>query len=165
MIYEIINPSDKATFEAPDDNVAAAAALLLGDGFYGCEREDGESLHTLVVFGGEAAIKHCLGLYFPPDGNINAFMDARGGEVAAALDTLMYCGAGERKALEAAFDGLGAADRIERLRKYNDERRSSLNDIGRHARQLAENLRARTPGGGAPAATPEREDDAEGRIR
>lgn len=158
-IYEIINPSDKATFEAPDDNIAAAAALLLGDGFYGCEREDGQSLHTLVAFGGKPAVEHCLGLYFP-NGDLGAFLDERGADVAAALDTLMYCGASERKALNVALDGLGEAERLERLRKYNDERRTSLNDINAAAARLAANLRARVAGG-FPDATPEREDAAE----
>ena len=48
--YEIVNPSDACTIEAPDDNTAAIAVILLGEGKYGCEKENGESINTLLMF-------------------------------------------------------------------------------------------------------------------
>ena len=42
VLYEIINPSDPYTLKADDFKIAAAACLILGDGQYGLESEDGK---------------------------------------------------------------------------------------------------------------------------
>ena len=40
MFYELVNPSDKITFEAPNYESALLATLMVGKGYYGAEPVD-----------------------------------------------------------------------------------------------------------------------------
>lgn len=145
-IYEIVNPSDTCTIEAPNDTIAAVAILYLGTGYYGCTKEDGSNLPTLVAFGGESALDEALDSLGigkrDDDSRLNAYIESHALEIAEALESIAYCKISTRKALLLAFEDL--PDRTERLKKFNDEKRSSLNDINESAHELARVLRNRS---------------------
>lgn len=138
MIYEVINPSDAVTFEAPSDRIAQLATLLLGEGAYGLEREDGaRDVLPIFLFGGA---DQWLSEHFPE--GYGEAVDADGLEIAKALRSLGYCKVRDRKAMIAAIGTDAAA-----LARWNDVKRSSLNNIGKRAQQIAEALegRVKTP--------------------
>ena len=53
MLYELINPSDPVTFEAPDLKVAALVTIILGQGQYGAQPVDdsAEGVPIMLFFG------------------------------------------------------------------------------------------------------------------
>ena len=139
-LYEIVNPSDKCCIEALNDKIAFVAILLLGEGKYGCEKEDGTSLPSLMLFATEQQILQTLEKVEIGSGptiseRLESFLNEHGNDVVSAWESITYCSMSARKGLMAAFEGL--PDKVERLAKYNDERRSSLNDIGEYAHHLA----------------------------
>lgn len=131
-IYELINMSDAVCFETADEEALCVAVLLLGSGRYGLECGDRKVL-GLAMFGAaaEKAAERAAEFLSVP-GN--------GARCAAALRTAIYCSPSERRALAAAFEALPPEARQKALTKFNDERRSSLNDIGQACEHLASGL-------------------------
>jgi hypothetical protein len=138
-LYEIINPSDQCSVAADEDAVAAVAVLLLGDGFYGCQRDDGTSLHTLIAFAGPGALDAVLADLGIAD--LADYLVATSPAIATCLESLMYCGLGDRRALETVFEDFTDEARTEAVRRYNDERRTSMSNIGARAAAIAARLR------------------------
>lgn len=139
-LYEIVNPSDKCCIEAANDKVAFITVLALGEGQYGCKKEDGSDVPTLMLFYNEKQILEVFDTIGMGAGDtiserMEAFIKENGNEVVDALESITYCSMSTRKSLMVAFEGL--PDKVQRLAKYNDERRSSLNDIGKYAHGLA----------------------------
>lgn len=145
MIYTIVNPSDACTIEAPDDKIATIAVLLLGEGHYGCTDEKNDDLPTLHLFSSANEIANELidaGLGDPGQSAqeiLDDFVTDNLIAIADALDSIVYAtGPSERKAVLGLLEGVtDQAARMERLRAYNDEKRSSLNDIAKRAYSLA----------------------------
>lgn len=136
MIYEIINPSDAVTIEADDEMVACVATLLIGEGKMGLMRyPDGESVLPLFMFDGFEEWQQAHGL------DLASFLVERRGEIADCLASAVCCQASERAAVVKAIEAAGG-DIQEALRVYNDEKRSSLNDICDYAHSRAAQLRA-----------------------
>lgn len=129
--YEVINPSDPVTFEAPDDVTAAAAVLILGRGAYACESEDGRSVLPILLFGGDAWLEG----EGAPVLALAKSEEARG-RIADALDTMAVVRLSDRAALVAAVGPDPAA-----LARWSEAKRSSLNNIVGSARRLATSLR------------------------
>lgn len=133
-VYEIINPSDPITFECDDDDVARVAALVLGRGAYGVQREDGERVLPVLRFGGfdewYKAFTARVGC------TLNGWIRGNRGRMAVALDTTAVCSLSNRKALLAATKGDPEA-----VARWNEEKRSSMNNICKAARALAKNYR------------------------
>lgn len=68
------------------------------------------------------------------------------GEVATALESLLIGSAGERRGMERVFAAITSeADRAAARAAWHDNRRSSLNDFGAWAAELAARLRAVKP--------------------
>jgi hypothetical protein len=139
-LYEIVNPSDPVTFEAPSDEVAAAAVLSLGEGFYGCQGEDDRRVLPILAF-----FSGAFEPWAKENPSVMAVLSAEPGSeaalaVAAALESTAVCSLENRAALVAAVGrDPGAVDR------WNEARRSSLNNICRAARKLAGRIRAAKP--------------------
>jgi hypothetical protein len=126
-VYELINPSDKCTYEAPDDEVAALTAIILGEGHYAAEEcETGRSACG-IAFNGLPS--NTAGLTIE---NLKERLEARKADIATALESLIYASASDRKAVKAAGGDIA---------KFNDSKRSSMNNIGRRAQIMAETLR------------------------
>lgn len=142
MLYEIINMSDAYTIEAKDLELAFVACVLLGRGQYAFEPlgDEGEKI-PFFMFGGqdEWCQKH---LQKTAGAVLDGVMELRSDELAECLDSCLIGGKDNR---QTYFDGLELIDDLakkEQWRKrWHDERRSSLNDIGGRAYEMAERLR------------------------
>jgi hypothetical protein len=140
MIYEVINPSDEVTIESEDELVACVAILTLGNGKLGLTRADGGRSLPLFIFGGAEEWLAEKGI--PVPGGFRDYLTARALDIAAVLESAMCCSAGTRAAVLAAV-GDDPAKRVEALARFNDTKRSSLNNICGAAHELAAAYRAR----------------------
>jgi len=135
-IYEIINPSDAMTIEADDDRVAAAVGILLGEGKIGVTSEDGRDVLPLLLFGGEKYVNEFLERLYPE--KLSEFIDSNLEPIAKCLESIVYGCVSDRKAIVAAV-GIDASP--EAMARFNDAKRSSLNDFSAYAHSLAKRLR------------------------
>lgn len=138
--WELINPSDAYTFLAPNTLIAECAVLLLGQGAYGANPEEGSGLEQAPLFllGGAEE-------WFKEQGidSIVTFIAAHRAEIADALDSFMIGDLRERKAFNRLINTI--TDPVEREKArlaFHDEKRSSMNNIGAYAWKLAMHLRA-----------------------
>jgi hypothetical protein len=141
MLYEVNNPSDPISFECEDDTVAAVAGLFLGEGFYGVEDEQGKRVLPVLAFGGEASLQAWLK---EQKLNLDEFMAIRSLDVAACLESTMVAQPGMRAAVLAAIGTEDPNERLAAIRRFNDKKRSSLNDIAARAHAMAKALRLKT---------------------
>lgn len=114
MKFEIINPSDPYNMEADDLEVAAVAVCLLGNGKYGLDGIDGRRKTEVPVFllgGHDEWFEENFGANY--ERTAERVLNQRGDALARALESVT----------------LGR------------ERRSSLNDIGGEAKELARAVR------------------------
>jgi hypothetical protein len=132
VIYDVITASDQMCVEASDLKVAQIAIIFLGEGLYGLRDASGKTVLPLFAFGGgEKWVEENIG-------DVGAFLDAHGEEVAVCLDTLLYCKADVRSIV---MGGLGGS--LKSIEKFNDEKRTSLNNVAGQAREVAEAIRGR----------------------
>lgn len=133
MLFEVINPSDSVTLEAEDVDVARAVCLLLGEGKYALNDENGEEVLPLLFLGGfeEWAAEHNF--------DLGRICDTQRQAIIACLESASCCSLKDRRAIRAAV-----GDDPTALARYNDEKRSSLNDICGYASRIAARHRAKT---------------------
>ena len=136
MIYEVINPSDAVTIECGSPLVAGLSVLLLGEGRYGAEGEDGSTAIPLMLFGGEKAVARWLAGCGYAGGLGDALAEHRG-SIARCLRTAMVCSIDERRGLIAAVVA-GGGDEGKVFAALNDARRTSMNNICGRAYAIAE---------------------------
>lgn len=132
ILYDLSNPSDAYTFEAPDRATAVCVVALFGS-HYGASAvgaEDKALDVPICLFGGMVEMV-CEALDCAED-QIDAQLTARAETVAKSLES--FCCGGR--------DGFDALT-IEERAAQNEERRSSMNDIGKRAHSYAEWLRER----------------------
>ena len=84
IAFELINPSDEIWLKANDARAAIAAALLVGDGFYGLKCERGETVMGVIAFGN--ADEFLEEKFGSPDG-YPKFLAENLSEVALVLDS------------------------------------------------------------------------------
>ena len=112
--YEIGNPSDKCFIAADDDKVAAAVILLLGNGQYFAEPQEGDPKRNIPTF-------------FALGGDVDAtWKDAFGVTFTEFMDAFE-----NREKLAVCFESF----------EYAAER-SSLNNIGARAKAFAKGCRS-----------------------
>ena len=114
MKFEIANPSDPYTMEADDLQVAAVACCLLGNGKYGLTGLDGDAGQDVPVF-----------LF---GGHDEWFVSKFG---MSYEDTATHALNHRNDALARAFESV----------TLGREERSSMNDIGGKARDIAQAIR------------------------
>lgn len=146
MAYEVSNPHDTVTIEAASDSVAGVTVLLLGEGTYGCNREDGASLPTIVLGNSDDVLSQALDSFgvermddVEVGERLSRFIELRKADIAAALESLLYATPSERTALKNALMMLG--DFQARAKAYNQRQRTSSYDIGEKAAKMAQRLR------------------------
>lgn len=131
IIYEIINPSDTVTFEADDVRIAMLACGFVGDGRLGLRDEKGEDAGMPFFLAGGCAE------WLEAQGIMPMARTAEGSaKLADALDSFICCSVANRKAIRAAVGNDPAA-----MARFNEEKRSSLNNICGRARKLAAAVR------------------------
>lgn len=139
-IYEIINFSDLYTFRAPNDLIAEATTILLGNGAYGLHRcSDDATVGTLLIFASQEQAEAYLLKQFGM--TLDGYLKANALDIAAALESVLCMSANERQAYELAISMIEPSQRDTYRDKVHDINRTSLNDIGSRAWALAKRLR------------------------
>jgi hypothetical protein len=140
MLYNIVNPSDPYTIEAPSLDVAAMTAILLGQGNYPFRSlEGGEDVPAFAFGKGDVwCQKHFKETLMEMS---NRVMDTKLGEVAECLDSVLYGDAQERVEFLATTKDMDRPNfEAERAMRQLD-RCSSMNDIGSLSYRMAAKLR------------------------
>lgn len=141
MIYEIINPSDACTIEAQDTVLASIAIIVLGNGQYGLYDEDGRTVLGIFALSKPEKLIEWLRDNGVEDTKMDEFYAKNGEEIATILESVVYGDASDRKAIVALTESMTKPDRLKALAKYNDSKRSSMNDIRSAAFELAKGFR------------------------
>ena len=113
MRFEVVNPSDYCTMDAPDLKVAAVAVILFGEGYYGLTGIDCNEGVPVFIFGGHEA-------WFSQQFGIGC------------SDAQLECLNTRRKELVAALESVALPPNTER---------SSMNDICGRAHAVAQRVR------------------------
>ena len=140
MLYEIVNPSDPYTIDG-EESVVVAAVLLLGSGAYfltECDSDKKVDMPFLLFDG----TKEDLNKWWDAHHGVTfeAFLVARIVEIKQALATVLIGSASDRRFAEKTLAMLPPDKRDEWLADYKERKRSSLNNIGACAEELAESL-------------------------
>lgn len=134
-IYELINPSDSYTFEAPDLTTAGVVAALLSTK-YGARRVDkDEDETTPILFGWDE--------WLTDRGVDSDWIDDHRDELADSYGSFLIGDFSSREEFNRELQGIPNKDRQEELRKQrHDQLRSSMNNIGDAAFRMADKLRS-----------------------
>ena len=124
-LYEFITPSDPITFYAPDNDIAEAIGLFVGNGKAGVRAvDDSKSPNTLIILSGI------------PDDQLKRFkttMSERLDEVLAAGKTFAVCEVSYREEYDELTKNSTDTERVE---KWDNKHRTSLSDWCGYARGL-----------------------------
>ena len=140
MLFDIINPSDPYTIESPSLDVAAVACIFLSQGKYPFKSLDGGQDVPVFMLGG--AEEWCKERFNESIMELsNRVMDTKMKELADCLDSVLYGDAEERiKFLAETSDMDRLTFEAARMMRQ-DDKRSSINDIGERAYRMAAKLR------------------------
>lgn len=122
-VYEIINPSDAWTFLAASDKIAFLVSLFVGSGQTPAKREGWES--PLYLLGGNPDKDYEKEFGEPLKGAV----ERHGDELIDSFRSFMIHREKSKKTLTG-----------KPLAKWNDKHRSSLNDLGGYALELADRI-------------------------
>lgn len=136
MVCEIINPSDPYTIECESFLIGAVAVYILGGDKMALQREEGDD-GTPILFGREG--EEWIADRGVPD--VAAFVDQNKLALADALASVRIGSVRERSQNAVAIAHMTVVDAEKYLAEFHDKRRSSMNDIGGRAWQLAKRLR------------------------
>jgi len=144
MLYDIVNPSDAYTIEAPDLEIATVACCVLGEGQYAFRPIGDETAQEvpLMMFGGtdEWFQQHFNGR--DAGAVIGDVMEHRSADLADCLDSCLIGDAHSRQEYSRALELIESPENREKFRaERHDQRRSSMNDIGGRAYKIAKRLR------------------------
>jgi hypothetical protein len=139
MLYEIINPSDAYTLETDDFASACLAIIYLGEGMYGLTSEDRSKDMPPFVFAKEDQIMDWLkdnaGV---TEKDIGEAFGARLAGMADVFGSVVIGSFSAREQFVAAVEAIDdPAKRETFVAKWNDKKRSSMNNIGARCKKLA----------------------------
>lgn len=139
MLYEIINPSDPYTIAADDPEVAAVACFLLGNGQYAFKPIDGPEDAEVPILILVSADEWCEEKFGKKVGLLIAdVINNKADALIACLESCLIGRERDRREFEQAIALIDDPKKREEFRAArHDLRRSSLNDIGGRALQLA----------------------------
>lgn len=139
-IYTISNPSDPYTIESDNEFVACYAVLLLGRGGFGLSTEKYVVVMPILIFGG---FEEWLVKTFGSKSIPNEWVLENREAIIKALESVLVGSPRDRKELNSALALMpDAAAREQYKQQWMDRRRSSLNNIGGRAHEIAKALRA-----------------------
>ena len=141
MLFNIVNPSDPYTIEAPSLDVAAVASILLGQGRYPFDSLDGGENVPLFMFGGADKMDQDTLRYETLMELSNRVMDTKLGEVVECLDSVLYGDRKDRVSFFAETKGMDRPNFEAHRMVRQDSKCSSMNDIGERAYRMAAKLR------------------------
>ena len=128
-LYEFINISDAITFYAPDDDVAFAVSMYVGDGKCSCNRIEKDGSKDVK----DSAPYLFVGI---PDEVLKRFesiITTRAKDVMEAAHTFACCKPGERAIFDEYTDN--GKDK-EKYAKWDDAHRTSMSDYCKFARAI-----------------------------
>lgn len=143
-IYKIENPSDAYTLKADDPKVAQMATLLLGQGAYGLTDEQDNTVLPIFLLGGGS---EWLAREF---GDHKTWIAEHLAELADCLESVIIGGFSARRDVDDALSCMPEDQRADYLKRRHDRQRSSMNDIGQRAQELARALREKLSKGAMP---------------
>jgi hypothetical protein len=143
MLFDLINPSDHYTFKAESLECAALATTILGSGQYGAEQLDGDA--AVPIFMTEQWFRENFGR--STQDSLDLYRGERLQELIACFDSVLI---GNRDEYERTLPLIAADKRDEWTAYWHDQRRSSMNDIGRRAKRIAKALAENRPPEPAP---------------
>lgn len=143
ILYEIVNPSDKCTFMAPDRDVALAVVALVGEGMYAAKplmcgstritKAQEDELYVPMFFGANAYETWWRDEGFTSE-PLHTILKDRELDVITALRSCAYGGLEDRLTYEAACAAITDAAKLEEFKRgHEDRRRSSMNRIVQRA--------------------------------
>ncbi|WP_206461089.1 hypothetical protein, partial [Acinetobacter baumannii] len=133
MIFELINPSDKCTFEAPNLKIAALVTCVLGNGQYSAKGIENDLDVPFFIFGGhDEWFVSNFGLNFK-----ETYIQVRNEEkfdLVNSFNSVLLGSYLDRTAFYKAYDLIqDPAEKNKWREQWLDERRSSLNNICKRA--------------------------------
>jgi hypothetical protein len=139
-VYVITNPSDTYTIKGTRQS-CAVATLLIGDGWWGLkDSETGEDALPVLAPFGENAVEEYLRKELGICGEeelINWILN----NIEQVIDALDSVVIGKRSIYEKLCDNMPEPEREAFRLQWHDELRTSINDIGAAAWDLAKRLR------------------------
>lgn len=135
MEYELINPNDPYTFIAKDYETAVLTVFLIST-MYGANSKDGEDDIPIFLFGGSREWYKRQFNRTPDEG-----LSAKKHQVVDSLESFMYGSFEDRKRYQAALNAITDADKKEQFVREWQDGRSSLNNIGGYAHNLAKKMK------------------------
>lgn len=140
MLFYVINPSDAYTIESNRFDVAVAAILLVGRGYYGLDGADNDyDMPVLAFFS-----KETQNTWLKENGveDLRRFIDVNKFEIAECLDSIMIGGIEDRKAYDKGLELIETEENRQKWKDdWHDQRRTSMNNIGQSAWNYAKRLR------------------------
>lgn len=140
MILEITNPSDSMTIET-DDITAAGMGILLVSSMYGLTDAEGNTILPITAFGGLKKWVEDHGIT-----DIDQYVSNNAEKIADILDTVLYGKASDREIFNKAIEKMSPEDAVKFRDEWNNQKRSSLNDIGKRCHSVAATLRLKEKG-------------------
>lgn len=125
-LYEFITPSDAITFYAPDNKVAFAVALMLGNGKAGLKRKGApsdENIPSMLAFSKEP--EKTMDEYV--GGNFGEWMAKNRKEIANAMKSFAYTDFNNRFVYDKACDGIKDPVELDKFKHdHEDKKRTSM---------------------------------------
>jgi len=140
MFYEIINPSDEYHFEAPDLEIAAVCLAVLGEGKYGGRPdEEGGTSIPIFMFGNDPDVWFKKQFNKTFEETLHDVLNTRKNELADAFESVTIGTLADQKMLADAMKEIpDQKGRNAYKKKWINKRRTSMNDIGKRAKSLAD---------------------------
>ena len=141
MVYEIVNMSDPYTIEAATLDVAFVACVFLGRGQYAFEPQEEGATAIPMFFGGTE--DWCqTNLHQSLEQVVDRVTREKAAELAACFESCIYGKPGRRALFLLAWSLIEDAAKQAIWREAWQDQRSSMNDIGGRAQEMAKRLRA-----------------------
>lgn len=147
--WEIVNPSDPYTMDGDDHDVVATVVVFLGQGRYAAQEVNGSRFVPMMLFGVDDAWSTATFGCAVAD-LLARTVETKRAAVVAAFESVVIASAHERAMFDEGMRLIDDPAERERWRTtWNERRRSSMNNIGKRAQQLADTFRAPASTGGA----------------
>lgn len=137
MLFDIINPSNAYTIEAPDLELAAVAICLIGEGKYALNELSGDKsghVPAFLIGGHDEWFQKQFDRDFGASVAAVTGTPARREQLVKALASVHIGGAADRREFNEKAGQCATAEEVHALLyEMHDAKRSSANDIGRRA--------------------------------
>jgi len=135
-VFEISNPSDAMTIETDNEIAAGLAITMISSGQYCLTDEQDNTPVPMFIFGGLEDWLKKKGI-----NNLDDYIEENAVKMAEALESVLYGDAQDRKTFECAISKMSKEDAVKFRTEWNENKRSSMNNIGLVCLKYAVKLR------------------------